>query len=83
MARAAKTPVQTGGEVLYMVKNADGDGCESHAPFLGYKISTLKSLASAGYKLYINGKSTKLPTEAEWMAAQNEVKGKRNGSAKE
>ena len=70
-------------EKIYRVQNAEGISCTSQAPYLGYGMSTLKSLASAGYKLYVNGKAVKFPTEAELKAAQGEEKGKRNGRKKE
>ena len=65
----------------YEVVGGEG-GTESEIPFCGYDPATLRQMDRAGYKLSIDGKRGKIPTDAEYQAAMREWKMQAAGSGK-
>lgn len=59
--------------MAYTIQDSRGYGCTSDIPYLGYSADTLRQMDKAGYKLLIDGRRAKLPTEAELKAAQKTV----------
>lgn len=59
----------------YTIHGPNGVGATSDIPYLRYDLATLRSMDKAGYKLLIDGRRAKLPTEAELRAAQKAVSG--------
>lgn len=55
----------------YTIEGSGGAGAASDVPYLGYSVSTLRQMDKAGYKLLIDGRRAKLPTETELRAAQS------------
>lgn len=52
----------------YTIQGPQG-GATSEIPYLGYDLDTLRSMEKAGYRLTIDGRRAKLPTQAELTAA--------------
>ena len=57
----------------YTIQGPDGSGCTSNIPYLGYSLASLRQMDKAGYRLLIDGRRAKLPTEAELKAAQKKA----------
>lgn len=57
----------------YTIQGPQG-GATSEIPYLGYDLDTLRSMEKAGYKLSIDGRRAKLPTQAEITTAQQSYK---------
>ena len=52
----------------YTIQGPQG-GATSEIPYLDYDLDTLRSMEKAGYRLTIDGRRAKLPTQAELTAA--------------
>ena len=53
----------------YTIQGSQG-GATSEIPYLGYDLDTLRSMEKAGYRLIIDGRRAKLPTQAELLTAR-------------
>lgn len=53
----------------YTIQGPQG-GATSEIPYLGYDLDALRSMEKAGYRLTIDGRRAKLPTQAELTAAR-------------
>ena len=53
----------------YTIQGPQG-GATSEIPYLGYDLETLHSMEQAGYRLTIDGRRAKLPTQAELLTTR-------------
>lgn len=56
--------------MIYTLIDPNGNECNSHIPYAGYKYETIRDMAEHGYELHIDGKKAKFPTKTELEQAQ-------------
>ena len=61
--------------MTYELVGPDGEiKVTSSMPYLGYNLEILRDMEKAGYKLQIDGRRAKFPTEAQWRSACQQEK---------
>ena len=60
--------------IPWEIRNAEAGDLASSEPYCGYSLATLKSMASAGYYLYHEGKKVKLTDLTDAIIAKERKK---------